>query len=89
MVGRVLSASGELAGIGKGDFLVTLTANVWWEVTCTPGGIRTGIAGISSIPTEALSNGNASFSVSTVGPDPPPFYDALWCGPGETVLVGP
>lgn len=76
--GLTLSASGELAGLGNGDVLITLDA--WANVisTCTNNGgnqapgqnpAPISVSGATAIPEAEIKNGNTPFSVETEEPD--------------------
>jgi len=86
--GLTLAASGELAGLGDEDILVTLSATGNPTATCTnPAGATqppghnpasVTVTGSTAIPAEKIKNGNVAFSVTT---EPPvsPIPDAPDC----------
>lgn len=79
--GLTLSASGELAGLGQGDVLVTITAKANPTATCTnPSGqnqppgqnpAEVTVTGSQSIPASEVKNGNTPFNVTTQPPVTP------------------
>ena len=75
-----LSTSGELAGLGNGDVLVTLDAQANATSTCTNQGgnqapgqnpAPVDVSGAVSIPESEIKNGNTPFSVTTEDPVTP------------------
>jgi hypothetical protein len=77
--GLTLSASGDLAGLGNGDVLVTLTATADVTSSCiNPGNgehrppgqnpAPITVSGSQAIPEEEIKNGNTPFSVETLAP---------------------
>lgn len=79
--GLTLEASGELAGLGNGDVLVTLTATADVTATCTnPAGANQPpgqnpapitVSGSQAIPQSEIKNGTTPFDVVTVAPATP------------------
>ena len=79
--GLTLNAAGDLAGLGNGDVLVTLTARANPTATCTnPAGAtqppgqnpaEVEVTGSQAIPASEIKNGNTPFSVTTLAPTTP------------------
>jgi hypothetical protein len=80
--GLTLEASGNLAGLGNGDVLITLTATAIPTATCTnPGSAekqppgqnpaQVTVSGSASLPEGEIKNGNVAFSVTTQPPKTP------------------
>jgi len=76
--GLSLTASGELAGLGNGDVLVTIDATADVTANCTNPGDQSkvpgqnpapiSVTGSVSIPASEIKNGNTPFSVTTTAP---------------------
>lgn len=79
--GLTLRATGELAGLGNGDVLVTLSATADVTSTCTnPSGANQPpghnpapitVTGSQAIPEDEIKNGTTPFRVTTVAPVTP------------------
>lgn len=77
--GLSLAVSGNLAGLGNGDIIITLSAMADVYSTCTNRGGKQApgqnpapltVSGSQSIPQGETKNGNVSFNLATVAPDP-------------------
>ncbi|MFN2168028.1 MAG: hypothetical protein ACK2U9_17435 [Anaerolineae bacterium] len=77
--GLILNASGELAGLGYENVVVTINATADVTSTCTNNGGNAApgqnpaplnVSGSTAIPADELKNGNTPFSVTTIAPDP-------------------
>jgi hypothetical protein len=76
-----LTSSGQLAGLGNGDILVTIQATGTGGAQCeNPGGnskvpgqnpVTVNVSGSVFIPNSQVSNGNVGYTVSTVAPEKP------------------
>lgn len=75
--GFTLTAAGEIAGLGNGDVLVTMSATADVTSTCTNNGGNAApgqnpapltVIGSQAIPEEELKNGNTPFLVATIAP---------------------
>lgn len=64
---RVLTATGQLSGVGNGDGLITLTATSVWRAECSGVPID-GVIGVTSVPYTFVNNGSVAFTLSTVDP---------------------
>jgi hypothetical protein len=79
--GLTLAVAGNLAGLGGGDVVITLTAEADVTATCTnpSGGTQPpgqnpapiSVTGVEPIPEGEIKNGNLSFTVGTTGPVTP------------------
>ncbi|MEW6268650.1 MAG: hypothetical protein AB1689_05055 [Thermodesulfobacteriota bacterium] len=79
-LGLALQAAGNLAGLGNGDVVVTLTAQADVTAVCAnrgrnePPGQNPApitVTGAQAIPEEEIKNGNVSFNVQTRSPVTP------------------
>jgi len=78
--GLTLTASGELAGLGNADVLVTLVATADVTAVCANNGGHQApgqnpapitVTGSQAIPAGEIKNGNTPFNVTTQGPVTP------------------
>jgi len=81
--GLTLTAAGELAGLGNGDVVVTMSATADVTATCSnpsqdgvhqPPGQNPApitVTGSSTIPATEIKNGNTPFTVTTEPPETP------------------
>src|SRR6266536_3323233 len=78
--GLTLSASGDLAGLGNGDVLVTLTAQTNVASTCTNQGGNQApgqnpapltVTGSTPVPAGDIKNGNVTITPTTDRPETP------------------
>jgi hypothetical protein len=86
--GLTLTAAGELAGLGNGDVVLTLSAQAQATAICTtPSGATqppgqnpapVTVTGTTAIPASAIKNGATPFSVTTQ-PPPTPIPGAPDC----------
>lgn len=78
--GLLLSGDASLTGLGNGDVLISITAQADVTSTCTnpagqtqPPGQNPApltVTGSVSIPASEIKNGNVTFHVETIAPDP-------------------
>jgi hypothetical protein len=79
-LGLSLQAVGELAGLGNGDVVISLTATANVTATCTnPSGANQppgqnpapiSVSGSQAIPASEIKNGSLMFTVRTLAPNP-------------------
>jgi hypothetical protein len=77
-LGTTLNATGDLAGLGNEDVIITLQATGFGTTTCTNNGgnpapgqnkVPINVTVTQTIPASAIKNGNVTFNLTT--PEPP------------------